>query len=229
MTITVHWLGGWASSLACWEPMLRARFPEFEHRFLETHALLDKHPAKMGLPYGGGTGGDVVAAWSMGSLLAHRWMEHGLWPVDVPLLSLCPIFCFLRPGGFGEPVLVRMEKKLATDREAVFRDFWRRMPKAERIPCEWEEKWMTAVRNYSDVDLISGLEFFRNTVIDPSALRSVPRRWELLIGDGDLLAPGQDAERLPPEAMRTIYAGGHLPFWECPDEIHSSLRRLALP
>src|SRR5580698_1757395 len=106
---TLHWLGGWASSLTCWEPMLRERFPGFNHRFLDTHALLDQTPEKAGLSFGGALRGEgnVVAAWSMGSLLAHHWIQGGLWPRDLPLLSLCPVFRFLRPGGFGEPILVR--------------------------------------------------------------------------------------------------------------------------
>ncbi len=204
--------------------MLRELFPEYDHRFLDSHSLLEKTPKDMDLP-SSNRGGDVVAAWSMGSLLAHHWIARGLWPEDTPLLSLCPVFRFLRLGGFGEPILVRMEKKIGMDREAVLRDFWRRMPRAGEIPASWEEGWMAGTRRHSDDELISGLEFLRNTVVD-SAARFPPRRWELLAGDQDLLAPVPSAEVLPPHARFITYAGGHLPFWECPGEIRSGLRRL---
>ena len=227
MKTTVHWLGGWASSLICWEEILRETFPEFEHRFLETHALLDQKPAQArltGLP-----SHHVVAAWSMGTLLAHHWMAQGLWPKELPLLSLNPVFQFLRPGGFGEPILLRMEKKLETDRDAVLRDFWRRMPKAGEIPPQWEEQWLAGTRGYSNAELIHGLEFLRNTVVDPHSLSSVPSRWELLAGSGDLLATPIPDGGAPPNALYLQYVGGHLPFWECPDIIRASLNRLVLP
>jgi len=228
MKPTVHWLGGWASSLSCWEAQLRELFPDFEHRFLDTHALLDKKPADAGLlfPDNGNTH-HVVAGWSMGTLLAHHWIAQGLWPQDLPLLSLCPVFRFLRPGGFGEPILLKLEKKLISHREAVLRDFWRRMPKAGEIPAAWEENWIASARKYSDEELIQGLEFLKNTVVDTSALHATPRKWELLFGSDDQLAPDRGMETLPRGAVRMDYVGGHLPFWECPEWIDSSLKRLS--
>ena len=227
MKPTIHWLGGWASSLSCWEKQLRELFPDFEHRFLDTHALLNKTPAEAGVLFPPqGVGGNVVAGWSMGTLLAHHWIAQGLWPQDLPLLSLCPVFRFLRPGGFGEPIILKMEKKLIAHREAVLRDLWRRMPKAGVIPAEWEENWIAGARNYSDAELIQGLDFLKDIVVETSTLHSVPDRWELLFGDQDLLAPDRGMETLPPRAVRTDYAGGHLPFWECPELIRTSLQRL---
>ena len=210
--------------------MIRARFPDFEHRFLETHDLLEKTPTDLGLPPFRGDRGvrDIVAAWSMGSLLTHLWIGQSVWPAELPLLSLCPIFRFLRPAGFGEPTLLRMEQKLISDRETVMLDFWRRMPKAGEIPAMWEEHWLTGTRNYSDDELVQGLEYLRNTVVDTASLRSLPDRWELLAGDRDLLAPNLGMENLPSGALHRVYAGGHLPFWECPEEIHAGLRRLTL-
>ena len=96
---TVHWLGGWASSLDCWEPQLRTLFPAFNHRFIDTHLILESTPAQAGLT--DLPAGDVVAAWSLGSLRVHRWVETGLWPANLPLLSLCPVFQFVQPGAFG--------------------------------------------------------------------------------------------------------------------------------
>jgi pimeloyl-ACP methyl ester carboxylesterase len=228
--ITLHWLGGWASSLRCWEPMLRERFPDFEHHFPDTHVLLGKPPAQAVIPFAeaAAEGGSIVVAWSMGSLLTHHWIEQKVWPMELPLLSLCPVFRFLRPGAFGEPILVRMEKKIQSGREArdsVLRDFWRRMPRAAEIPSVWEESWMNGTRRYSDEALIQGLEFLRHTLID-SLGNFPPKRWELLAGDQDLLSPGPRAEILPAQAHFTTYAGGHLPFWECPEEILAGIRRL---
>src|SRR5688572_12121952 len=129
----VLWMGGWVSSLDCWEPQLRALFPKFDHRFLDTHAVLDAEAPPFNAGTSGQTGQEisVVAAWSLGSLRVHRWMAEGTWPVDVPVLSLCPVFRFVQPGTpgtFGESILLRMEQKLGAERETVLRDFWRRMP-----------------------------------------------------------------------------------------------------
>lgn len=203
--------------------MLRASFPEYEHDFLDAHSLLTKTPADAGLA--NLSAPHVVAAWSMGTLLAHQWMEKGLWPCELPLLSLNPIFRFIRPEGVGEPIILRMEEKLNTDREAVLRDFWRRMPKAKEIPPEWERMWLEGAQHYSHDALLEGLEFLRTVTVEPGSLHA-PHRWELLAGNGDLLALPLHENSLPAHALYKQYAGGHLPFWECPDAIHASLDRL---
>ncbi len=229
MIPTVHWLGGWASSLACWEPMLRERFPGFKHRFVDSHAFLDSSPTEAGLidlP-----AGHVAAAWSMGALLAHRWIEGGAWPSPLPLLSLCPVFRFTQPGGFGEPVLLRMEKKITGHREIVLRDFWRRMPKAAEIPRPWEQAWLAGTERYTDAELTEGLEFLRKVEVDSALLPLAPSRWELIVGEHDRLAPPGDWElSLPAQAEVIRFPGGHLPFWECPEAMLAALGRLtAIP
>jgi pimeloyl-ACP methyl ester carboxylesterase len=222
----VHWLGGWVSSLECWEPQLRALYPEFEHRFHETHDLLDV-PRPPVLP----DGNNIVAAWSLGSLRAHRWMAEGTWPKDLPLLSLCPVFRFVQPespSSFGESVLLRMEKKLGSAREAVLLDFWRRMPKASEMPSEWESRWIEASRRYDDAGVLRALQYLRLETADPSALKSVPDRWELIAGEADRLAPvGAWKDALPPHARLSVHPGGHIPFWERPDLVRESLTRLS--
>ena len=230
---TVHWIGGWVSSLACWEPQLRALFPDFEHRFLDAHDLLDASPSQAGLA--GLPPGDVVAAWSLGSLRAHLWMEEGAWPDDRPLLSLCPVFRFAQPaasgasGAFGESVLLRMEKKLGPAREAVLLDFWRRMPKAAGMAPEWEANWIAATRRYDDASVLEALRFLRlRTVEDPSALRVPQAGWRLLAGSQDRLAPAASwKDALPSGARLQVYEGGHLPFQECPEAVGEALRRLS--
>jgi pimeloyl-ACP methyl ester carboxylesterase len=232
---TVHWLGGWASSLDCWEPQFRALFPDFDHRFIDTHAVLEATPAQAGLsgPQGQALAGDVVAAWSLGSLRAHRWIEEGAWPGHLPLLSLCPVFRFVQPGAFGESILMRMEQKLGAEREAVLRDFWRRMPKAADMPPEWEENWIAGTRRYGDAEILKALQYLRLEVADAAALASLPQAslpiaWDLLAGSADRLAPpGAWREELPPVARLQVYAGGHIPFWECPDLVGESLRNLS--
>jgi pimeloyl-ACP methyl ester carboxylesterase len=223
MNATVIWLGGWASDLVCWEPMLRKLAPDCDHRFLDSHAWLDAGPAQAGL-----TGGPrrLVAAWSLGTLLCHHWMARGLWPGNLALLSLCPVFNFVR-GAFGEPVILRMEKKLAADRDSVLRDFWRRMPRSGEIPAAWEQRWLEGARKHGHEELMRGLEFLRNTVVDPGRLALVPARWELLVGDQDKLAPpGNWIRDLPAAAKVTAYAGGHLPFWEIPETIATRISSL---
>jgi pimeloyl-ACP methyl ester carboxylesterase len=226
----VHWLGGWVSSLACWEPQLRALYPDFEHRFIDAHDVLDMKSPPLPAPPSG-DGGGVVAAWSLGSLRVHRWMEEGVWPTDVPVLSLCPVFRFVQPespSAFGESVLLRMERKLGTEREAVLRDFWRRMPRASEMPPEWETRWIAASRRYDDAGVLRALRYLRVETADPAALQSVPDRWELVAGQADRLAPvGAWEDALPPRARLQVHPGGHLPFWECPDLVGDSLRRLA--
>lgn len=231
----VLWLGGWVSSFACWESLLEELYPEFTHRFVDVHDVLDMaappfHSSKEGK--GGGV--SVVAAWSLGALRAHRWMAAGTWHEDLPLLSLCPVFRFVQPGGrgaFGESILLRMEQKLGSEREAVLRDFWRRMPRAADMPPEWEARWLEASRRYTDDSVLDALRYLRTEVVDlaePGGLRAVPARWELVAGDADRLAPAQAWQGLlPPGARGHVLPGGHLPFWEHPDVVRGALRRLA--
>jgi pimeloyl-ACP methyl ester carboxylesterase len=173
----------------------------------------------------------LVAAWSLGSLRAHRWMVEGTWPKDLPLLSLCPVFRFVQPesrSSFGESVLLRMEKKLGDEREAVLLDFWRRMPKAAEMPPEWEARWIEASRRYDDAGVLRALRYLRIEIVDPAALKSVPDRWELIAGEADRLAPvGAWKDALPAHARLNVHAGGHLPFWEQQDLVRSALKRLA--
>jgi pimeloyl-ACP methyl ester carboxylesterase len=225
---TVHWMGGWASSLDCWEPQLRALFPAFEHRFIDTHRVLDASPAEAGLA--DLPAGDVAAAWSLGSLRAHRWIAEGAWPAALPLLSLCPVFRFVQPGAFGESVLVRMEQKLGEAREAVLLDFWRRMPKAAGMTPDWEANWIAGTRRYSDGEVLRALRYLRLEVVDPAALpeASLPARWELIAGEQDRLAPaGAWREALPARARLHVFAGGHIPFQECPGLIETCLFNLS--
>lgn len=223
---TIHWLGGWASSLDCWAPQLRARFPAFGHRFIDAHAVLAASPGEAGLD--GLPAGDVAAAWSLGSLRAHRWIESGAWPANLPLLSLCPVFRFVQPGAFGESVLLRMEQKLGAEREAVLRDFWRRMPKAADMPPAWEENWIAGTRRYGDAEILRALRYLRLETVDAGALRSLPAAWELIAGARDRLAPaGEWKDALPSVAHLHVYDGGHIPFWECPDLMEESLRNLS--
>jgi pimeloyl-ACP methyl ester carboxylesterase len=224
----VHWMGGWVSSLDCWEPQLRAAFPEFEHRFIDTHAVLENAWPPSLTPEGRT---HIVAAWSLGSLRVHRWMAEGTWPKDVPVLSLCPVFRFVQPGAFGESVLVRMEQKLGAEREAVLRDFWKRIPKAADMPPEWEEAWIAGTRRYDDASVLRALRYLRLKVADAENLLSAPDRWELVTGDADRLTPLASLhavrENLPPQARLHVYSGGHIPFWECPERVRESLHRLA--
>lgn len=226
----VHWLGGWVSSLACWEPQLRALYPEFGHRFHDTHDLLDAAKPDFAAE-DAGNGPRLVAAWSLGSLRAHKWMAEGTWPKDLPLLSLCPVFRFVQPesrSSFGESVLLRMEKKLGDEREAVLLDFWRRMPKAAEMPPEWETRWIEASRRHDDASVLRALRYLRIETADPAALKSVPDRWELIAGGADRLAPvGAWQDALPAHANLRIHAGGHLPFWERQDLVRDALRRLS--
>lgn len=230
------WMGGWVSSLDCWEPQLRALYPEFDHRFLDTHAVLDEEapPFKAGTFGHDGPDPVVVAAWSLGSLRMHRWMADGTWPVNIPVLSLCPVFRFVQPGTpgtFGESILLRMEQKLGAERETVLRDFWRRMPKAADMPPEWEAAWLAGTRRYDDASVLRALRYLRVESADPTTLASVPTRWELIAGQQDRLAPlGTWKDELPrsvPNARLTIHPGGHIPFWECPDLVGDALRRLS--
>lgn len=225
----VLWMGGWVSSLDCWEPRLRASFPDFDHRFVDTHDVLEV-PSPDFLA-GGRAPRPVVAAWSLGSLRVHRWMTDGAWPENVPLLSLCPVFRFVQPaalGAFGESVLLRMERKLGAERETVLRDFWRRMPKAADMPPEWEEGWIAGSRRYDDASVLKALQYLRLETADPATLRSVPARWELIVGRRDRLAPvGVWKDALPAHARLHVHDGGHIPFWECPDLVGEALRRLA--
>jgi len=228
MTPVVHWLGGWASSLQCWESNLRASFPAWEHRFLDSHKFLSKTPKDAGLfnlPRG-----HAVVAWSMGSLLAHRWLTStsDAWPIELPLLSLCPIFRFTGPGGIAEPVLARMKSKLETQRDAVLGDFWKRMPGTENSDSAWRNAWRAGTRGYTTAELMEGLDFLQDMIVEPGTFPSMPRRWELWVGENDTLAPaGGWGNLLPKKVKVTHHPSGHLPFLECPHLIAEALERLS--
>jgi hypothetical protein len=234
----VVWMGGWVSSLGCWETQLRAAFPDFDHEFVDTHDVLDAAVPPPSVVGSARDGQDavqpsrprLVAAWSLGSLRVHRWMADGVWPVHVPVLSLCPVFRFVplgTAGTFGESILLRMEQKLGVEREMVLRDFWRRMPKASAMPPDWEAAWIVGTRRYDDASVLRALQYLRLEHADVDTLASVPARWELIAGEHDRLAALSSwADTLPTHARLTVHPGGHIPFWECPDLMAAALNRL---
>ena len=229
MSPTLHWMGGWASNFHCWELLLQEEYSGYNHRFLDTHEFLNHDFAHTGLD--SLPGKHVVVAWSMGSLLCHLWIERGQWPLNLPLLSLCPVFQFSQ-GGFAKPILLKMGKKLSQDRKEVLRDFWRQMPKAETITPIHEQLWLEGTETYSTESLIQGLKFLAETHVNPHSLSVLPHRWELMVGDQDRLSPtgAWELTLIEKGLLHALvhYPGGHLPFFDHPKLVSHSLQQLLI-
>lgn len=216
----VLWVGGWASSLACWREELTARYPDREHRFLDAHEILSR-PAALpeaaaALPPGG-----IVAAWSLGSLLLHRRLAEGDFPAR-PVLSLSPVFAFTGPRSPWPPAaLARMIRRLGRDRDTVLREFWTQVKGTSPVTPVAEAAWLRQADGYALVDLVAGLEALLNLAVDPAHPSLAAAGLRLMAGERDPLAPaGPEVSGAP---KRVLYPEGHLPFLDHPDLVEPLL------
>jgi hypothetical protein len=208
----ILWLGGWASDLACWRGALETLYPGRTHRFLDAHALLDgkadlrAETARLGP-------GDCLAAWSLGSLLAHQALAEG-WRPACRRLSLCPIFDFCRADGpWPRSVVVRMIRRLPRERDKVLAEFreaaFGRSPLGEGMAAAWEAQ----ARAYADASLARGLEALAGI---HAARESLPPSPEpVFVGSpDDPLSPAPPGAAADPQWR--LYPRGHLPFLDFP-------------
>lgn len=210
----ILWVGGWASSLACWREELAARYPGREHRFLDAHEILSR-PAALpeaaaALPPGG-----TVAAWSLGSLLLHRRLAEGRFPARA-VLSLSPVFAFAGPGSPWPPAaLARMIRRLGRDRDTVLQEFWAQVKGTSPVTPAAEAAWLRQADGYALADLVAGLEALLNFTVDPTHPSLTAAGLRLVAGERDPLAPA--GPEVPGAPARVLYPEGHLPFLDHPN------------
>lgn len=211
MAETVLWVGGWASDPAAFGPELRRLYPEREHAFLDAHAAMAE-PGLLERTALGLRPGEVLAAWSLGSLLLHRALIAGLAPA-CRMLSICPIFAFCRADGpWPRPAVERMARRLYRDRDAVLAEF-RDLALGASAPPDRARAWTERASAYPLESLAEGLRMLASETADPSAL---PRtaRLAFLASARDPLSPADPA--LAPEREWREFPGGHVPFLDHP-------------
>ncbi len=208
----ILWVGGWASDLSPWGGVLADLYPGHAHRFLDAHAVLDGKAdlrAEAGrLPADG-----CLAAWSLGSLLAHQALAEG-WLPACRVLSICPIFEFCRDEGpWPRAAVLRMARRLAREREKVLSEFrdaaWGNSPVTEGMAAAWRDR----AAGYTAESLARGLECLAGSRL---ASESAPPSLGLafLASPLDPLSPALPGTAAVPGW--TLYPRGHLPFLDVP-------------
>jgi hypothetical protein len=208
---TLLWIGGWASCPEAWRSPLEAAYPGCRHAFLPAEAVQDLPPEELTETVKSrmGDGGGAAVAWSLGSFLALRAWNAGLWPEGVPLLAACPVTEFCAPSGpWRRGHLDRMVRGLGRDREAVLEEFrallWEAMP--QPLALAWRE----AARGIGTAALVRGLEILREGRLD--GIR--PGTGLVLVeGARDRVAPRLGAGELDGIRHHLLEAG-HVPFLE---------------
>lgn len=232
----ILWVGGWASDLAPWGPELASLYPGHSHRFLDAHAVLDGtadlRAEAARLPADG-----CLAAWSLGSLLAHRAVAEG-WRPGCRLLSLCPIFDFCRADGpWPRAAVLRMARRLGRaqglpgtagegERERVLSEFrsaaWGNSKVTEGMAAAWRGREAA----YPEASLALGLETL-------AAVHLAPEEVSARAGHLFLASPGDPLSPAPPSAAGDprwrLYPGGHLPFLDFPRLVAPLLAGADLP
>jgi hypothetical protein len=217
----ILWVGGWASDLAAWSGTLTSLYPGHGHRFLDAHAVIDGtadlRAEAARLPAEG-----CLAAWSLGSLLAHQALAAG-WMPACRILSLCPIFDFCRSDGpWPRAVVVRMARRLSQagapgregEREKVLTEFrtssWGSTPVTE----DMAEGWRRRAGAYTTESLARGLETLAGIHMARETLPS-PTGHLYLASAEDPLSPAPPSAATDPRWR--FYPRGHLPFLDFPE------------
>ncbi|HKP95091.1 MAG TPA: hypothetical protein VJ385_04970 [Fibrobacteria bacterium] len=209
----VVWLGGWASGLACWRPAIEALYPRREHTFLDSHAILEE-PGLLALAVAGLPADGTLVAWSLGSLLLHRALAEGSLRPGCRLVSAAPVFEFCNANGpWPKAAVIRMARRLKSEREAVLAEFWGLVKGASSLPEGAEAAWLGQSRTYGLESLLQGLEVLGSTVLDRAALPADNRHF-FLSSPRDPLAPTPRGEF--PRGTWIAYPQGHLPFLDHP-------------
>lgn len=208
----ILWVGGWASDLACWRGALEALYPGRAHRFLDAHAVLDgeadlRKEADR-LPPGG-----CLAAWSLGSLLAHQALAEG-WRPACRVLSIAPIFDFCRADGpWPRAAVLRMARRLPRERNKVLAEFRAAAWGRSQVPGEWAEAWDRRAHAYADASLARGLEALAGISLAREKTPPAPDHL-FLASPEDPLSPAPSAAATDPRWR--LYPRGHLPFLDFP-------------
>ena len=106
----------------------------------------------------------LIIAWSLGSLLLHRFLnsKNKNSPVNlnsISLLSVAPIFKFCNSQN-PQKIVSLMQKGLEQNTEAVLKKFWKKIAPPQ-TDSNFEQSWITQALSYSSKQLITSLEFLK--------------------------------------------------------------------
>jgi len=219
--IPLYWIGGWASDLQCWEGLLRAHYPGFDLRFVDSHTVL-QGDARLERMLFSAPAGACVVGWSLGSLIVERLLREGRIPLELPVLSICPFLDFCDPGGPWNPrILGRMVRRIFGDAAGVLSDF------GDRLGLEGEERsrWLRQGMELGEERLAEGLTLLQTLRFERPWATHPMRLFAVSPDD-----PVSPACEVPPESRRDLPAGsGHIPFLRHPEAIRAILLELASP
>lgn len=219
----IFWLGGWGGSLKIWRSSLDDIAPGREMDYWDAHAFLAQ-PEGLSESLTSLPSTATVVCWSMGSLLLHRCLEDGA-RTDAALVSLCPIFCFVRPEGpWRARVLEAMIRDLELDREQLLERFWQSMMRGcEHRPAEaerWRRDWLAEAGKQPGKALRQGLEYLARAKASPEAL---PSRCVLMGSPRDSIIPFTASQGSGKRNALT-FPCGHLPFLTHPGSVMQALK-----
>jgi len=212
----ILWIGGWASSPEAWRGALESLYPGWRHGFVAVEAVQELEPVDLAgrmralCPEPTRC---LVVAWSLGSQLALRTWNAGLWPEGLGLLAACPVVEFCAADGPWKRIhLDRMIRGLARDRERVLEEF--RGLLREEMPQAQVEAWREAAMGIATDALVGGLELLRDGCLE--GIRPGPGL-VLVEGARDRVSPRLEAvmeEGALAGLRRFVLATGHVPFLE---------------
>jgi len=212
----ILWIGGWSSSLEVWRGPLESLYPSWRHGFVAVETVQDLEPGDLAervrdlCPEPTRC---VVVAWSLGSQLALRTWNAGLWPEGLGLLAVCPVVEFCAAEGPWRRIhLERMIRGLGRDREGVLEEFRKLL--REECPEDEARAWREAAAGIPPEALVRGLELLRDGRLE--WIRPGPGL-VLVEGAGDRVSPRLEAVMEAGELAglrRFVLATGHVPFLE---------------
>jgi hypothetical protein len=215
---TWHWLGGWGCRPEAFAPFLEKYYSGVRHLFYDVHERLEKEAPD----FADVATGDLIIAFSLGSLVAHRWREAGNWPEGIPLISLSPVFDFASQGkGWSVGVRASMTSRLSSDVGGTLDDFWKRMIRGGPSRPDWRDAFRNPSFGVTQESLSQGLEFLWNQ--KASAEKSCQGGpWGILFSPQDAIA-GLNPESLPsgPSVLLKTHSGGHIPFLQHPHALRA--------
>jgi hypothetical protein len=212
------WLGGWSSGFDCWKDDIKIMYPGIKHEFADAHDLIAGHTSLEGIL---GQVPGVLIAWSLGSLILHRWLALAgdvYYCRGWRFVCVAPVFDFCRrPGPWPARVIKRMIESVKKDKSKLLESFWSKMVEGQpHVEGHWQVSWQAKARQYHEDALVHGLEYLMNTVVEPDTLNKYSDQITCISGINDAVTPW--SQNLIPSNFQTFkHHFGHLPFIQTPE------------
>jgi hypothetical protein len=218
----IVWIGGWASSVACWKASIQEQYPNREHVYYDIADLLLDPTAVQQLE-SNLSSSTALVGWSTGSLWIHRWMgqqDRSNWK-GLSIHSISPVFtfCATQEQKKGWPVsvvnrMIQLIQRSPKFREGVLQDFWKSMVRGSRIPDDQKEHWWVQAQRLSEEQLVAGLEFLRDVTVDIAGLEPWKEQWSLYIDKEDPIAIwNTEIEKKLNSFSCSFHNQGHVPLF----------------